>query len=243
MRRSNPLALAVLACLTERPMHPYEIATTLREREKQASIKLNYGSLYSVVELLQRSGLIEARETVQDGRRPARTIYQITLAGLHEFTDWLSLLLSEPVKEYTQFEAGLSLLPGVEPDEAVRLLTARCDRLELQIRAAESLLAFAVERKLARLFWIEAEYQLVLRRAELSWVRRLAGEIADGSLGGLAEWQSFHDGGGVDQRDSDQPDDQAVARAKDGAIEGGAIKRPAHPPKKSAREVAVDPDP
>ena len=45
-RVSNPLALAVLASLTERPMHPYEISTTLRQRAKEESIKLNYGSLY-----------------------------------------------------------------------------------------------------------------------------------------------------------------------------------------------------
>ena len=69
-RVPNPLALAVLACLTERPMHPYEISTTLRTRGKEKSIKLNYGSLYSVVESLQKHGLIAARETTRDGRRP-----------------------------------------------------------------------------------------------------------------------------------------------------------------------------
>ncbi len=47
---SNPLALAVLACLFERPMHPYEMASTMRERHKDESIKLNYGSLYTVTE-------------------------------------------------------------------------------------------------------------------------------------------------------------------------------------------------
>ncbi len=44
---SNPLALAVIACLAEQPMHPYEMATTMRERAKHESIKLNYGSLYT----------------------------------------------------------------------------------------------------------------------------------------------------------------------------------------------------
>ena len=51
---ANPLALAVLACLFERPMHPYEMATTMRERHKDESIKLNYGSLYTAIEGLQR---------------------------------------------------------------------------------------------------------------------------------------------------------------------------------------------
>ena len=52
---SNPLALAVLACLHERPMHPYEMASTMRERGKEQSIKLNYGSLYTVVDNLAMS--------------------------------------------------------------------------------------------------------------------------------------------------------------------------------------------
>ena len=52
-RVNNPLALAVLACLGERPMHPYEISSTLRQRGKEESIKLNFGSLYSVVAALE----------------------------------------------------------------------------------------------------------------------------------------------------------------------------------------------
>ena len=106
---SNPLALAVLACLFERPMHPYEMATTLRERGKDQSIKLNYGSLYTVVEALQQHGLIVAQETERAGRRPERTVYRLTDPGRMELIDWISELLSIPVKEYTHFEAGLSL--------------------------------------------------------------------------------------------------------------------------------------
>ena len=55
---SNPLALAALVFLFERPMHPYEMAATLRERHKEESIKLRYGSLYTVIERLASGGLI-----------------------------------------------------------------------------------------------------------------------------------------------------------------------------------------
>src|ERR1700756_4025683 len=95
-RVSNPLALAVLSCLSERPMHPYEISTTLRSRGKELSIKLNYGSLYSVVESLEKHGLIRARETTREGRRPERTVYEITDAGEIECEDWLAELISVP---------------------------------------------------------------------------------------------------------------------------------------------------
>jgi len=97
-RVSNPLALAVLTCLSERPMHPYEISTTLRSRGKEQSIKLNYGSLYAVVESLVKHGLIRPRETTRQGRRPERTVYEITEAGATEHEDWLAELLSTPVR-------------------------------------------------------------------------------------------------------------------------------------------------
>ena len=100
---SNPLALAVLALLVERPTHPYEMGRTLRERNKEASIKLNYGSLYSVLEQLLRAGYVAKRETLRDTARPERTIYEITDAGRDELHDWMAELVSIPTKEFRAF--------------------------------------------------------------------------------------------------------------------------------------------
>lgn len=74
VRLSNPLALAILASLAERPMHPYEISATLKERGKDQSVKLNFGSLYSVVGMLDKNGLIRVAGTSRDGNRPGCTI-------------------------------------------------------------------------------------------------------------------------------------------------------------------------
>ena len=80
----NPLAFAVLGSLAERPMHPYEISTLLRARGKDQSIKMNYGSLYSVVAALEKNGFIEALETVREGNRPERTVYKDGIRYLQE---------------------------------------------------------------------------------------------------------------------------------------------------------------
>src|ERR1700733_12717518 len=101
---SNPLALAVLVLLYERPMHPYEMATTLRERRKESSIKLNYGSLYTIIEQLLREKLIAIRETLKEGKRPEKTVYELALAGETKMIDWMRELVSSPVKEFPQFE-------------------------------------------------------------------------------------------------------------------------------------------
>ena len=189
---SNPLALAVMALLYERPMHPYEMVSVMRERGKHESVRLRYSSLYSVVDALGREGLITARETVREGRRPERTIYGLTEAGRVEFLSWLRELLREPVKEYTQFAAGLTFLPALPPDEALRLLEERVLRLESEAEAMRARLDAVMDKGLARLFLVETEHELVLREAELAWVRELVREIRNGTLGGMAEWESFH---------------------------------------------------
>src|ERR1700733_1721887 len=96
---SNPLALAVLALLFERPMHPYEMGVILRQRHKEESIKFRYGSLYTVIDLLVRRDFVAARETEKDGKRPERTVYEITSAGRDELHAWMTDLIGEPVKE------------------------------------------------------------------------------------------------------------------------------------------------
>jgi DNA-binding PadR family transcriptional regulator len=189
---SNPLALAVMALLYERPMHPYEMVTLMRERGKHETVRLRYSSLYSVVSALEREGLIVPRETVREGKRPERTIYGITDAGREEFLTWLRELLREPVKEYTQFAAGLSFLPGLPPEEAIALLETRVGRLEVETGEMRSRLDYAREHyNLPRLFVVESEHELMLREAELEWVRGIIKDMEAGELGDLSEWRSL----------------------------------------------------
>ncbi len=133
--RSNPLALAVLVCLYEKPMHPYEVAQTLRARAKQESVRLNYGSLYAVVESLEKKGFIKATGTVREGKRPQRTIYEITDEGSLEMTDWLTELVGTPSKEYPAFMAGLSFMPALDPDDALAALRHRAEMLTVKLAA------------------------------------------------------------------------------------------------------------
>src|SRR6202042_740363 len=179
-RVSNPLALAVLASLRERPMHPYEMAATMRSQGKERSIKLNYGSLYTVVDNLAKHGLIEAMEASREGRRPERTVYRLTDEGRAELEDWLTELLGTPVKEYPQFEAALAEIAVLPPDQVRDVLEHRVEALEqavAQQRAETAQLTW-----LPRLFLLENEYHLAIREAELAWVRGLAEQLRDGSF-------------------------------------------------------------
>ena len=189
-RFANLLALAVLSCLSEKPMHPYEISQTLRHRGKDQSIKLNYGALYSVVESLAKAGLISARETVREGRRPERTVYAITEAGRDEHEEWLGELLSTPTREYHSLEAGLALMAGLAPEEVTRLLRDRATMLRLDLGSVEAGLKVTEEMGLPQIFVVEEEFRRAMLTTELDYVTRLAEAIRSDELTGVAGWRA-----------------------------------------------------
>jgi DNA-binding PadR family transcriptional regulator len=189
--RSNPLALAVLVCLYEKPMHPYEVAQTLRQRAKQESVRLNYGSLYAVVEALEKKGFIKATGTVREGKRPQRTVYEITDEGSLELTDWLTELIGTPTKEYPAFMAGLSFIPALDPDDALAALRRRAETLTLRLVAMRGAMKAASDAGLPRIFELESEYEERQVTAELTFVKALVEEMADGTLEGLDMWRLF----------------------------------------------------
>jgi len=173
-------------------MHPYEMAATLRERHKEDSIKLRYGSLYTVIELLLRAAFIAAKKTSREGNRPERTVYEITRAGEAEMRGWMREIVSTPVKEYPQFEAGLSLLPALPPEEATDVLETRLEFLKKDIEQLKADLQQARAIELPPLFSIESEYRLAVLQTELAYVEALIERIRKDGCGFLRQWKQWH---------------------------------------------------
>ncbi|NEC10330.1 PadR family transcriptional regulator [Streptomyces sp. SID7909] len=195
---SNPLALTVMVLLAERSMHPYEIAQTLRRRGKQHSVKINFGSLYTVVQNLEKHGYVEVAGVQRQGNRPERTLYGLTEAGRAEMLHWLSDLIAVPAEEYPVFETALALLPALPPEEVGELLA---DREQAQIVRAAALRGVLAQLggSLPRVFVVETEYQLHMLEAELEWIATFRQEIGEATISGIEEWRSFHETGEVPQ--------------------------------------------
>jgi DNA-binding PadR family transcriptional regulator len=193
---SNLLALAVLSLLTERPMHPYEISSVMQHRELSAVIKLNQSSLYSVIEVLQREGLIVPVGTQRAGRYPERTIYETTEAGRTELADWLRSLLRRPVTEYTQFAAGLAFLGHLSPTEVATLLEEHTQHLQTEVGNIQAIIEKALHMGVDRMFLIEDSYTLTILEARLSFVQQLVREINAGEVteihNGERVWRVAH---------------------------------------------------
>jgi DNA-binding PadR family transcriptional regulator len=194
---SNLLALPLLSVLMQRPMYPYEMASVLREHGKDGAIKINWGSLYTVVQNLEKNGFVEAVQVAREGRQPERTTYRITEAGREELRDWLRELLGEPEREYTRFAAGLSDGGHLPPDEVIALLRQRLQSLDASNERLAADLA-ETAKQVPRMFLIEVEYHLAMRRAEADWVRGLLAELEDGTFPGLEFWRAVHKAGAFD---------------------------------------------
>jgi hypothetical protein len=146
-------------------------------------------------------------------------VYQLTEAGRARLDAWMSELLAEPVKEYPQFEAALSLLPVLHPDAVTELLHTRVRLLQKEIAQARIMLETAHNARLPRLLLIEGEYHVAMREAELSWVQRLAGELEAGTLEGQDGWRHVYETGEAPTWDVDVT---ALEKLREMTAEGGA---------------------
>lgn len=177
---TDVVSLTVLAFLTERPMHPYDVQRVIRQRHKDYAIE-RPRALYRAFERLARDELIEPVETSREGRRPERTVYQITGEGRTEFSHWLLQLLERPVVEDPVFAVAVGLLGYLNPESVLEALNDRFAALEGEIAGVDAALQ-AMRSSLPRLVLLAHEYRRALRQAERDWVLGLIQDIRTGSL-------------------------------------------------------------
>ncbi|MFI7276598.1 PadR family transcriptional regulator [Streptomyces sp. NPDC049879] len=178
----NPLVPVVLGLLLERPAHPYQLLSALRDRGDAHAAAATRGTLYNTVTALAGAGWVAAQGQERAGNRPERTVYTITPAGHAELVRRLDAEIRDPEREFTRFVAAVSHLGALGPGDAADALAERARRLRDRTAADEARLGDALAAGVPRLHVIEAEYALALARAETAWAERTADEIRSGSL-------------------------------------------------------------
>lgn len=187
--RYSPLALIVLAMLTEAPMHAYRIQQLVKLRGKDEVVNVKQrNSLYQTIERLQRDALIAVRETERDGAFPERTVYEVTDAGRDTARMWLREQLARPAREYPSFPAALSVLPLLSVEDARRQFEARVAALEAELARLDETQNAALAMQIPRLFLLDGELMRVTLEAELDWVRSVIGHLKVGALTWSEVW-------------------------------------------------------
>ena len=181
-RPKDMVALTTLGLLSEQSCHPYEIQRLLIDRHKGYAVGKTR-ALYRAIEELEALGYIEQLETSREGRRPERTVYQITAEGRDELENWLADLLASPVDEHPAFNIAVGLLGYITQERAEAALAMRVVGLQARLVALDVSLKLAQDDLgLPRLVLLELEHAMALAAAELAWVRSLLSDIETGVL-------------------------------------------------------------
>jgi DNA-binding PadR family transcriptional regulator len=184
----SSLGLIVLWLLFEQPLHVYRMQKLIEAQGKDRVVNVRArASLYQTIERLVRLGLVEVSETVRTAGYPDRIVYAITESGREVAREWLREMLRTTGQDYPEFIAAVSLLFGLEPEDARAQLEQREQRLAAELANTESAVAGAPPG-LPRLFLLEEEYRKAILEAQLAWLRGVIDDLRERRLDWSQEW-------------------------------------------------------
>jgi DNA-binding PadR family transcriptional regulator len=181
----NLSRLMILGLLDERgPMHGHQIRRTAELTNAEVWGGITGGALYAELRKLGGDGLIEAIREEQVGRRPARTVYQITGEGRLELVVQRDAALEVVFGSADPLSVVLLFAAGTDPAELRERLAARRHRIEGQLEAMtaerERLTGQGVLPPLAVAAFRRGELRL---EAELRWHEEFGQQLAAGVAG------------------------------------------------------------
>jgi DNA-binding PadR family transcriptional regulator len=188
----NLSRLMILGLLAERgPMHGHQIRRTAELASTEVWGGISGGALYAELRKLDGEGLIRAVREEQVGRRPARTVYEITEEGRLELVIQRDAALEVIFGSADPVSVVLLFAAGSDAEDLGERLAARRRRVEAQLEAMAGergrLTGQGVLPPLAVAAFRRGELRL---EAELRWheelERRLAGRRAAGEASGRA---------------------------------------------------------
>ena len=181
----NLSRLTILGLLAERgPMHGHQIRRTAELTNAEVWGGITGGALYAELRKLDGEGLIQAVREEQVGRRPARTVYQITEEGRLELAVQRDAALDVVFGSADPVSVVLLFAAGADPAELGERLAARRRRvagqLETMAGERERLTAQGVLPPLAVTAFRRGELRL---EAELRWHEEFERHLVAGLAG------------------------------------------------------------
>lgn len=165
----NPTRLFVLAALARRgPMHGHQIRRTAQVERTELWTDIKPGSLYGALHRMADEGLIIPVKTEQEGRLPARTIYEITDAGREELEIHRDKALRATKLSSDPVDLALNYIEGLSTEQVRAILTDRRRSYAAQVIEWQHLRE-RVEPHLTELDLMGFRHQILRLEAEIAW--------------------------------------------------------------------------
>ncbi|GIM96473.1 PadR family transcriptional regulator [Paractinoplanes toevensis] len=171
----NGFVLPMLGLLVESPAHAYDVASRLAGRYPQLAVTRS--SVTTLLKSLADAGLVQAGEPERVGRRPARTVYELSPAGLELFRERVEEGLRDGTPASTGFLTALAYLGILPRSVAAGVLGGRVERLRRELDGLP-----ADPPELAEIQMIEVAYWREVLRNEIAWLSTLAERVESGDL-------------------------------------------------------------
>ena len=131
MNTSRLLVLGFLVGMGQ--LHGHEIMKRTSDTRAEAWSSVRVGSIYHALNRMEQEGLVRAVRTERSGRRPERTIYEITESGRAEFSALLQEGLHHVGNHGTDpLNVALSVLDGASAGKLSSIIDARLDTLRAE---------------------------------------------------------------------------------------------------------------
>src|SRR5690242_2487403 len=127
----NALVLPMLGLLVEQPAHAYDVAARLAGRYPLLAVTRS--SVTTLLKSLAAAQPVRAREPERPGRRPARTVYELTEAGIELFRERVVEGLGEGPPASAAFLTALAYLGILSRPAAAAVLGERVERLRREL--------------------------------------------------------------------------------------------------------------
>jgi DNA-binding PadR family transcriptional regulator len=165
----NSTRLFVLATLARRgPMHGHQIRRTAQVERTELWTDIKPGSLYGALHRMAAEGLITPIKTEQEGRLPARTIYEITDAGREELEIHRDKALRGTKLPSDPVDLALNFIEGLTEDQVRAILTDRRRSYAAQVIEWQHLQE-RVGQFLTDLDRMGFRHQILRLEAEIAW--------------------------------------------------------------------------
>jgi DNA-binding PadR family transcriptional regulator len=164
----------------QRPLYGYEIKQIIEEHMRDWT-SIAFGSIYFALDKLAEEGFVENVGIEQPGKRPSRSVYQITPAGQDEFLRLLRQGWQTFERQYFETDIYLFFMAALPLDEVIGYLQQRQNFLHgvlehLNTHRAEELENPEVPRLAAAIFG----HTVLHTQAELNWVTDLLHKLKNG---------------------------------------------------------------
>jgi DNA-binding PadR family transcriptional regulator len=176
MQRERSLTnaeLAVLSLVAEKERHGYEIESVIEERGMRDWTEIGFSSIYHILGVLSKRGLVEARLEPAAGRGAPRKVYRVTPAGRKAYVAGVTDALSRPQRLFPLIQQGMAGLPALQPARAAQALARYAGELRERLAVVRRKNVPGLPMHVACMF----EYSERMVGAELEWAEELSRRI------------------------------------------------------------------